>query len=133
MKTGQGKGTSMVDHVDNVSLDEHARACVRQCLACHASCLETVSFCLLRAGAHAEARIVRKLLDCSDACQMTANTMLRFSDFVARTCELCADFCEAAAVECERFDEEQMRECAAACRRCADACRSVRTAPGPAA
>jgi hypothetical protein len=69
---------------------------------------------------------VRRLLDCADICQASANFMLRGSELHMRTCAVCAEVCERCAESCERLaDDPQMRACAEECRRCADSCRRM--------
>ena len=102
------------------------RRCIDECQSCLAICLESVTHCLQQGGKHAEANHIRTLLDCVEACQASANFMLRGSPLHARVCGVCADACDACARECERFDDDpMMQRCAEECRRCAESCRQM--------
>ena len=113
---------SMVAHT-GVSND--MQLCIEVCQECHASCLETVMHCLSMGGPHATPAHIGLLLDCADACRLSADFMLRGSPRHARSCTLCAEMCEACAAECDRFEDEFMKACAMVCRRCAASCREM--------
>ena len=107
-------------------MHEDFQHCIQECLQCHSICLETLTHCLQKGGAHAEAAHIRLLLDCVEICQTSANFMLRGSDLHSRTCGVCAEVCERCAQDCERMgDDAQMKACAEACRRCAESCRQM--------
>ena len=73
---------------------------------------------------HAEPAHLRLLIDCSRVCSLSADFMLRGSDFDIDLCEVCGDICRQCADDCEQIDaaDEMMRECAVQCRKCAEAC-----------
>ena len=107
-------------------VSDHMRRCIDECQSCLAICHESVAHCLRQGGKHAEANHIRTLLDCAEACQASANFMLRGSPLHARVCEVCAEACEACAAECEQFtDDAMMQRCAEECRRCAESCRQM--------
>lgn len=107
-------------------ISDTMRRCIDECQSCQAICLESVTHCLEQGGRHAEANHIRTLLDCAEACQTSANFMLRGSELHARVCEVCAEACEACAAECEKFtDDPMMQRCAEECRRCAESCRQM--------
>lgn len=109
-----------------VEIDAEMRDCIRECQACSAICLETVTHCLQTGGPHAEVTHIRTLLDCAESCQTAANFMLRGSDLHPRTCAVCSEACERCATSCEQFpDDQMMQRCAAECRRCAASCRAM--------
>jgi len=100
--------------------------CIRNCTDCHTVCLETVSHCLTKGGAHAEAGHIRLLLDCVDICRTSADFMIRGSRFHYLTCGACAEICAACADQCDRMaDDAMMKRCAEMCRRCAESCRAM--------
>jgi hypothetical protein len=107
-------------------ISNEMRQCIQECQSCHSVCLETVTHCLQKGGAHAEASHIRLLLACVEICQTSANFMLRGSELHTQTCGACAVVCERCAEDCERLgDDEMMRRCAEACRRCAESCRKM--------
>ena len=109
------------------ALSQEMQKCIDACLECHRICLETVNHCLIMGGKHAEASHIKRLLDCAQACQLSADLMTRQSDLHARMCALCADFCDACAADCEAIDPNDtlMKRCAEVCRRCAASCRAM--------
>ncbi len=110
----------------HVKVDEQMRDCIEKCHSCHDICTETITHCLEMGGKHAEPNHIRLLLDCAEICQISANFMLRVSDFHGQVCEVCAEVCEHCAEDCERFkDDEMMQQCAEVCRSCASSCREM--------
>lgn len=100
--------------------------CIRECADCHAVCIETGNHCLQKGGNHAEAAHLRLLSDCGEICALSADAMLRESEFIVRFCDTCADVCERCAQSCEqRNDDEMMQQCISACRRCSESCRRM--------
>jgi hypothetical protein len=112
-------------------MDEATRTCIANCVSCQAVCLQTVVRCLELGGAHAAPLHIAALIDCAEACQASANFMLRGSELHARVCEMCAAACERCADECERFPDDFMRRCAEACRKAADSCYEMAEAGPP--
>lgn len=100
--------------------------CIQECLSCFSVCEQTLAHCLKKGGKHADAGLVRALLDCAESCRMSAAMMSRESAFHARQCALCADICKACEEACEAFGgDAQMKACADACRSCWESCRSM--------
>jgi hypothetical protein len=107
-------------------ISDEMQQCIDNCLDCHRICLETVTHCLGMGGKHAEASHIQTMLDCAEACAVSANTMLRGSPLHKKMCGLCAEFCIRCAESCEKTgSDEQMKRCAEVCRRCADSCRRM--------
>jgi hypothetical protein len=105
---------------------EAMRRCIDECHSCQEICLESVGYGLELGGQHASAAHIRALLDCSEACQLAADFMVRGSERHVTACELCAEACLACAEECDRLnDDDLMRRCAEACRRCAETCSEM--------
>ncbi|RUL89481.1 four-helix bundle copper-binding protein [Tautonia sociabilis] len=106
--------------------DRRIEDCIRQCRDCHDVCENTLYHqCLEMGGDHVEARLVRLMADCIQACQTAADFMRRGSEFQASQCASCAEICEACAESCERVGGAEMTRCAEACRRCAQSCREM--------
>jgi hypothetical protein len=112
--------------IEPVASTEQMQDCIQQCLTCQRVCLETLAYCLDKAGPHAETAHIRLLLDCADICQTSANFMMRGSELHILTCEVCADICAECADDCESFEgDPRMRECERMCRACADSCQAL--------
>ena len=121
------------------SISAEMQECIQNCIDCARSCKETLAHCLSKGGKHAAEAHIRLLIDCAEACDMSASMMLRGSEFHAQHCALCADICKACEESCEEFpDDATMKRCEDACRRCFESCRrmaqaaraSAETAPG---
>lgn len=108
-----------------MSADQMAR-CIQECLACYQSCTTAVRHCLGEGGRHAEGRHITLLLDCAASCTVSADFMLRRSQFHREACAVCAKVCYACEQSCLALgDDATMRECAEACRRCAERCTTM--------
>ena len=94
--------------------------CITGCLACHATCLQTVEHCLEKGGAHAAREHIRLLLDCAELCEASAHFMIRQSPFQGRICALCAEACRACEEACRSMGDAADLRCAESCRRCAE-------------
>jgi hypothetical protein len=100
--------------------------CIKNCLDCHAVCLETIAHCLLKGGSHAEPGHIRLLQDCAQICMTSADLMLRGSPLHQMTCGLCASICKMCAEDCAKMaDDETMVLCAEMCQRCAQSCSEM--------
>jgi hypothetical protein len=107
-------------------LDEAMRECITNCSDCHDVCMATVEYCLLRGGDYADAKLIRALLDCAQACDISRDFMLPASPLDPGYCRGCAHACGSCASACEKFsDDEVMRACAEVCRRCMESCRAM--------
>jgi len=99
---------------------------IHDCHEATDACRHCVQHCLRQGGLHAEARHIRTLCDCAEACAFAASFLARESDHAVRACSICAEACDACALSCERVpDDEEMRACAQTCRRCAGSCREM--------
>jgi hypothetical protein len=117
----------MGHHTASHHLNAEMEKCIHNCEECHDVCIQTMTYCLQMGGKHAEPSHIRLLADCIQICHMSADFMLRGSEFHPRTCGVCAEICEQCAADCERIDrnDTQMAACAEVCRRCAESCRQM--------
>lgn len=111
-------------HSAHTTMSAEMQQCIQECLTCHASCLATVRHCLELGGRHAAPEHVTLLLDCAQACQQSADFMLRHSSLHGAACLLCAEACRACEQSCRTVadGDQMMQECAEVCRRCAESC-----------
>lgn len=107
--------------------DQEMRTCIENCTQCHQICTQTIAHCLEMGGEHATAKHIGILMDCAQACALSADFMLRDSDLHPHTCGVCAKACIACAEDCERIagDDEIMQLCAQMCRQCAETCSKM--------
>lgn len=100
--------------------------CIDNCGHCHATCLETINYCLGQGGKHADPKHIAMMAACVDICATSADTMLRGATVHAAVCGACAEVCRQCAMSCEAFgDDADMKRCAEACRRCAESCAAM--------
>jgi hypothetical protein len=99
--------------------------CIEDCLTCYRVCSETTAHCLQMGGKHVEASHQTLMNDCTKACALSADYMLRNSEFDLVACSVCAQVCDSCAASCDQFDEEFMKNCAQTCRECAESCRNM--------
>lgn len=104
-------------------MNETAIRAIRDCIACHEVCLETIDYCLSRGGDYAEPAQQRLMADCAQICRLAADFMTRGSEYDRDSAAFCADVCDRCANACEVFGDAQMVECAEACREVSSACR----------
>lgn len=111
-------------------ISPQVRECIEACSRCHDICVETASHCLRMGGKHASADHIGALLDCAQACALSADFMLRSSHLHSEVCGVCAQACDTCAEHCEQMadGDSLMARCAEACRRCGDSCREMSTA-----
>lgn len=115
----------MTNHKSH-QMGSEMQQCINDCLDCHATCLETIAYCVQQGGRHVESAHFQLLMDCAEACQVAANFMCRGSELHGPYCGICAEVGDRCAASCDQFgDDEQMKACAEACRRCAESCRKM--------
>jgi hypothetical protein len=117
----------MTQHLQALEqIDEAMRECIANCSDCHDICTATAAYCLEKGGDLAAPALVRVLLDCAQACDISRDFMLRGSPLYPGYCRGCAHACGSCASACERFpDDEVLRACAGICRRCMESCRAM--------
>jgi hypothetical protein len=109
-----------------IRVEESVEQCLQDCLDCHAVCLQTITHCLQKGGPHAEARHIRLLQDCAEACQTAAGFMTRLSSLHPVICAAAAEIADSCAQSCDQFpDDPHMRTCAEICRTTAASCRRL--------
>ncbi len=109
-----------------MSTSQQIKDCIEACGQCAKTCLETLPYCAMKGGKHAEPHHLGLLMDCANVCEISVKLMLNHSDYQHRFCELCAEICTQCAEDCGQFTEdEMMKKCALTCRSCADACREM--------
>lgn len=100
--------------------------CIANCIECEHVCLETITYCLEKGGAYADASHIRILMDCAEICRMSSSFMMRDSEFHMRTCLVCAEICAPCGESCEAFsDDPQLERCAEICLICAESCTNM--------
>ncbi|HEU4700054.1 MAG TPA: four-helix bundle copper-binding protein [Gemmatimonadales bacterium] len=111
-------------HVHRASAE--MQECIDACLACHATCIRTIGYCLAQGGRHAAPDHIRLMADCVEMCQTCAHFLLRGSELHHQTCGLCAEVCRRCAESCEQLgNDPAMQACVAACRRCVATCERM--------
>ena len=106
-------------------ISSEMRQCIDSCLACSATCTETIRHCLEMGGKHTEIQHITIMLDCAEICQTSANFMLRQSPAHVETCGTCAAICRACEESCRQLGGEEMVRCANECAACAESCERM--------
>lgn len=101
----------------NAMLDAQTQDCIRDCLRCHAVCMDRVASTGQKHGG--EKGI---MLDCAELCMVTAHLLIRGSPLGGYGCTACAAACNHCAGMCEQTGES---DCANACRACANSCEQL--------
>lgn len=105
-------------------MNPQVERCVRDCLDCHAVCIDmAMNHCLEHGGRHVAPPHLRLMMNCADLCGTAADFMLSSSQLYGEVCAVCATVCEACARSCA--DVGGMERCVEACRRCAESCREM--------
>lgn len=101
--------------------------CIQNCTQCFQVCSHVIDHCLRKGGKHADPQHIKLLSDCAKICHLSADFMIRVSDYHAATCGVCAEICNTCAESCEAIadGDEPMQVCASICRKCADSCEEM--------
>lgn len=100
--------------------------CIDNCTNTYKLCSRMITYCLEKGGEYAKPRHIELLQDCARICGISANFMIRGSDFYSLTCAACAKISLVCAESCEAFtDDEMMKSCAEACRKSAESCEEM--------
>jgi hypothetical protein len=107
-------------------MTDEMQMCIQNCTLCYQTCSQLIAHCLEKGGEQARKEHIQILIDCAEACAVSADFMLRKSDLHSRTCGVCAEACLACAESCEAIaDDVMMKNCIEVCRRCADSCQKM--------
>ena len=126
--TSQSASTKMTNTKSNLenwlNLPPAMQICIQNCTECYQMCSHLVDHCLSKGAKHADSTHVKLLLDCARVCNLSADLMIRHSEFHSSVCEVCAEVCMACADSCESIskDDAMMQACADICRKCATSC-----------
>lgn len=101
----------------------HHSDTIRALHECHDACLEAFSLhCMKAGGNHMAREHIRRMISCSELCQLTANFLLRHFPMMQDLCDLCAEICKQCAASCKGMHEPYMQHCVRACEEAARAC-----------
>jgi hypothetical protein len=110
------------------SVNEDMQSCIQHCLICHQTCEQIMIYCLQLGSVYAAPAHINTFRDCAAACALTADFLIRASDYHSSLCSVCAEICTACAEICERMsDDAMMEKCADICHQCAASCRQMGT------
>src|SRR3546814_15839483 len=108
------KGYDMTHHTA-AHRSQAMNACIDNCTQCHATCLETINYCLSQGGQHAAPEHIGLLATCADICATSADAMLRGTAIHAATCGACAAVCRQCAASSARMGRSEERRCGKGC------------------
>ena len=103
------------------------RICIQDCTECYQMCSHLVDYSLKKDASHAHAEHIKILLDCARICNLSADLMIRHSEFHNSTCKVCAEVCLACAISCDISgkNDPMVQACAETCRKCAASCTEI--------
>ena len=108
------------------SITAEMEACKIACIECQATCIETLNYCKTQSHTEQNITLMSMMRDCAEMCMMCVNMIVDGSEFMRRTCELCAEMCDRYAITCELLSNDaQMMAAAVVCRKCAESCKAV--------
>jgi hypothetical protein len=99
---------------------DEAWECARRCFACAGACWQSVASWLEYDEPLPDRLLV--IIDCAEACEVTARSLMRGSPEAARLTELTGELCDLAAKAADM--EPQLAGCVEAALRCARSCKS---------
>jgi hypothetical protein len=87
-----------------------AQKCIDNCLNCYSTCTQTTAQCLQMGGEHTEASHLTIMADCTEVCALSADFMLRGSEFDSSTVySLRSSVRQQRARPVTNVDEEYMK------------------------
>ena len=100
--------------------------CIDLCWTARNECQKSLfTHCFEKGGKYLERNHVRIMMDCSEICRTTADSLTHRSPVYAAICAATAAICEACAESCDQLDTETMRQVGAHCRAAAKACHTL--------
>lgn len=99
------------------------KECIDLCSNTYKLCVSAVTYCIKKGGKYADPKHIQLLQDCARICGISANFMIRGSEYHSLTCAACAKISSVCADSCENFKKDDtMKACAKACRKSAESC-----------
>lgn len=99
-------------------------ACKQLCVECQDTCIETLNYCKSIDSQSMNMSLMCMMRDCAEMCMMCVNLIVDGSEFMGRTCQLCAEICISTAIACEAAgNDAKLQHCANICRQCAESCK----------
>lgn len=109
---------------DEIESKEEVEGLLASLEQCRETTMDGLMHCLSEGGDFVKPEHIRWLLDCSEICTISANFLIRDSEYAGDILNICSYICDDCAESCEvYFNDEHMKHCAQACRNCAQACR----------
>jgi hypothetical protein len=102
------------------SMTAEMQTCIEISTDCQKICLETLNY--YKGSKNVDMNLMCMIRDCAEMSTMCINMIVDGSEFMGRTCEICAEMCDRLSAACERM---RMEEIAIACRKCAESCKTM--------
>ncbi len=121
----QKSATSTLENWMNVP--SGMQVCIDNCTECYQMCSHLVDYCLKKGGKFSGPEHIKLLEDCARICNLSADFMIRHSDFHDTVCDVCAKVCTACAESCNALgkDDRLLQACYEACIKCSDSCAQM--------
>jgi hypothetical protein len=101
-------------------------ACKEVCTECQDICIETINYCKTLDSKSIDMGLMCMMRDCAEMCMMCVNMIVDGSEFMGRTCQLCAEICISTAMACKAMgNNAKLQHCASVCLQCAESCKTL--------
>lgn|SRR3989338_862887 len=114
-----------MNQTNQTTLGPEINICIDSCMLCWRDCNEVAETCLNRGNEYAVQGHVDILRTCARVCALSAELMLRNSEFASDLCELCSKIADKCAESCSNFEDKFMKDCAEVCKETAESCRNM--------
>ncbi len=110
--------------ISTESMTAEMQTCIEISTDCQKMCIDTINY--YKASKCIDITLMCMMRDCAQMSMMCINMMMDGSEFMGRTCEICAEMCERLAIACEKIkDDAKIIELAQACRKSAESCKMM--------
>lgn len=125
-QTGYQNELSKNKKIKPTNISTPMEICIGNCINTYKMCTSMITYSLEKGGEYALPRHIELLQDCARICGISANFMIRGSEFHALTCAACAKISLVCADSCDNFAaDEMMKACSEACRKSAESCEEM--------
>jgi len=97
-------------------------ALIRKLLDCTLACEACATACLNEDDIAQMRECIKLDRDCADICSQAATLLQRQSPIAKQYLLLCEEICRMCGDECGKHQHDHCQRCAAACRECAEIC-----------
>ena len=110
--------------ISTKSMTAEMQTCIEISTDCQKMCIETINY--YKGSKCIDITLMCMMRDCAKMSAMCINMIMDGSEFMGRTCEICAEMCERLAVACQAINNDaKIVELALFSRKCAQSCKQM--------